>query len=126
MYIRVNANPKNLGTDDCVIRACAILLFDGDWDMAYSILSSIGFKQKKTPCSNSVLNECMISRGFKRAILSDSCPDCVTFGEFAETHLNGDYLLCSGTHVAPVLAAGRLMDAWDSSDEIVAYYYYLP
>ena len=46
----------------------------------------------------------------------------MTFEEFATAHPNGLYVVGTGSHVA-VVRDGVLLDNWDSSDEIVSYYF---
>jgi hypothetical protein len=50
-------------------------------------------------------------------------PEVMTFEEFAKAHPDGQlYVVATGSHVA-VIRDETLYDNWDSSEEIIAYYF---
>lgn len=122
MYRYFNPNPlQRKGVGDCTIRAIAKAL-DKSWDSGYIDLASQGFFMKDMPSSNVTLNSYLHSKGFRRYAISNLCPDCYTFKDFANDHKNGIYILGTGSHVA-CIQAGIIWDAWDSSTEVPEYYW---
>lgn len=75
------------------------------------------------PSSDSVWGAVLRRYGFKRQAIPDLCPDCYTARDFTEDHPTGTFVLAFGGHVATV-RDGKLLDSWDSSNEIPNYYYY--
>lgn len=121
-YSYFNPNPyQRKGIGDCTVRAIAKAT-DSTWDSAYIDLASQGFFLKDMPSSNAVLNAYLHSRGFRRYAISNLCPDCFNFKDFADEHKKGIYILGTGTHVA-CIKDGRIWDAWDSSMEIPLMYW---
>lgn len=122
MYQKYNPNPlkrKNIG--DCSVRALAKAL-NTTWDSAYIELASHAFFMKDMPSSNAVIGSYLHSKGFRRYVIPNICPDCYSFEDFAHEHDKGTYIVCTGTHVA-CIKDGDLYDAWDSSDEVVLFYW---
>ena len=122
MFIEYNPNPTGRRVGDCAVRAIAKAL-NIDWETAYAIMAKNGFEMGDMPSSNSVWGAVLRQHGFYRFNLSDSCPDCYTFADFAKDNPKGVFVLGTGTHVATVID-GNLMDAWDSSHEPVAFVWY--
>jgi hypothetical protein len=81
-----------------------------------------GYEIGDMPSSNAVLNSYLRSKRFRRNVVSNLCPDCYTFSDFAREHPKGTYIVCTGTHVA-CIKDGIIYDSWDSSDEVVIFYY---
>jgi len=122
MYIYTNPNPSNRKTGDCVIRAIAILT-NSSWEQAYMDLCKEGLLQADLPNANSVWASFLRKFGYERDVISNSCPDCYTIEDFAYDHPQGRYAVCTGSHVVAVMD-GDIYDAWNSSNEIPAYYFY--
>lgn len=122
MFIYTNTNPIGKKTGDCVIRAISILT-DTSWEEVYIELCMEGLLQADMPNANSVWGSYLRGLGYKRESIPNTCPDCYTIGDFAIDHPYGKYAVCTGTHVVAVVD-GDILDAWDSSREIPAYYYY--
>ena len=122
MYIHVNPNPKNKNTGDCAIRAIAIIM-DMSWDEAYIELCTEGLYMSDLPNANSVWSAYLMRHGFKRDVIPNTCPDCYTIADFCRDHPTGEYVVCTGSHVVAVID-GSVYDAWDSSNEVPAYYFY--
>ena len=115
-------NPNRLGrrVGDCSVRAiCAAL--DIDWDTAYWDIAEKGYVLADMPSSNAVWGAVLRDHGFKRYVIPNSCPDCFTAGDFCRENRHGIYVLGFNQHVATV-KDGRLLDSWDSSNEIPQYY----
>ena len=122
MWVRCNPNPVGRETGDCVIRAiCAVT--GQDWDTTYTAAALQGYILKDMPSANHVWRAYLKSRGFKMAVIPDTCPDCYTVGDFAGEHKKGVYLLGTGQHAVAVID-GAVCDTWDSRQEIPIYYFY--
>jgi hypothetical protein len=122
MFIYTNPNPTEQMTGDCVIRAIAIIT-SSTWEKAYIDLCAEGLELADLPNSNKVWGAYLKKLGFKREIISNSCPDCYTIEDFCKEYPYGDYVVCTGSHVVAVMD-GLIYDAWDSSHETPLYYYY--
>lgn len=114
-----NPNPAGRKVGDCSVRAVSAAL-GVDWETAYALMAVAGFNMGDMPSSNSVWGAVLRQHGFYRFNLPDACPDCYTFGDFAKDNPNGVFVVGTGTHVATIID-GKLMDAWDSSNEPVAF-----
>lgn len=117
-----NPNPRHKrSVGDCSVRAISKAL-NIPWETAYLDLASEGFELGDMPSSNSVIDSYLRSKGFRKYAIPNDCPNCYTFNDFAEEHFRGRFLVCTGTHIAAIVDS-ILWDSWDSSDEIVIYYY---
>ena len=74
------------------------------------------------PSSNRVWNEYLKSKGYKRYIIPDTCPDCYTVEQFAQDYPDGTFVVKSDNHVATIID-GNLFDAWDSSRRVPLWYW---
>lgn len=120
-FVMTNPNPHNNLTGDCVVRAICIAE-DRSWDDVYLDLMAKGFETKDMIESNALWSSYLHGLGYTRHIIPDTCPDCYTFGDFANDHPTGRYILGTGTHVAAVID-GAIMDSWDSSSKVPIYYW---
>lgn len=121
-YIFYNPNPRGLLTGDCVIRAiCAVT--GQDWDTTYTAAALQGYVLKDMPSANHVWRAYLKSKGFKAAIIPNTCPDCYTVGDFADEHKKGVYILGTGVH-AVAIVDGAVCDTWDSRNEVPIWYFY--
>ena len=120
-YIHYNPNPKGVLVGDCVIRAISKLT-EKDWDSVYVDITLQGFVMKDMPSSNSVWGSYLTSKGYRRGVIPNTCPDCYTVRNFCEDRPYGRFLLSIGTHVVTVVD-GDYYDSWDSGNEIPVYYY---
>ena len=114
-------NPSGKAVGDCVVRAISVALGES-WDKTYIALALHGFLLKDLPNSDSTWGSYLISNGFKRRAIPDSCPDCFTVGDFAVENPKGTYVLGTGTHAVAIID-GTVMDAWDSTHETPIFYY---
>lgn len=122
MWVEFNNNPTGRKVGDCAVRAISVAL-DVPWETAYAMMCMNGFAMGDMPSSNSVWGAVLRQNGFYRFNLSDTCPDCYTFADFARDNPSGTFVLGTGTHVATIID-GKLIDAWDSSHEPVAFVWY--
>lgn len=121
MFIFYNPNPANKLVGDCVIRAISKLT-NQDWESTYLDICAQGLKMHDMPSSNRVWERYLISKGFKRTLLPDTCPDCYTVRDFCDDYSIGKFLLAIGTHVVAV-EDGDYYDTWDSGNEIPMFYW---
>lgn len=120
MYVFWNNNPKGLKIGDCVVRAISTALKQ-NWEKTYMDLCIEGFMFADMPNSNAVWESYLRSKGYKKYILPDTCPECYTINQFAIDHPSGSYIVATGSHVVCV-ENGKIKDNWDSSNEVPTYY----
>ena len=120
-YIEYNPNPSKKLVGDCVIRGITKVT-NSDWKSVYIDILLQGYKMNDMPSSNSVWGAYLYSKGFRRYVIPNTCPDCYTVKDFCRDHLKGVYLLATGSHVIAV-EDGNYYDTWDSGDEIPIYYW---
>ena len=120
-YVYYNPNPNSKSVGDCVVRAIAKAT-GRSWDQAYLELCIQGFLMKDFGDSNQVWDSYLRGCGFKRRIISNTCPNCYTIMDFCYDHPFGIYVLATGNHVVAVID-GEYYDSWDSGNEIPIYYY---
>lgn len=121
MYIHFQDNPLGKSVGDCSVRAISNVL-EMSWEQTYIELCLQGFIMADMPSSNSVIDAYLRSKGFKKSIIPNTCPECYTIADFADDHPYGVYLLATGEHVVSVVD-GAYYDSWDSGDEVPIYYY---
>lgn len=119
MFVQCNPNPRWKRLDDCVVRAIAIAE-DREWRGVYRELCEVGDELYMMPSTNACWDKLLTRHGWKKSIAY--CPPCLTVAEFAEHNPYGVFLLATGSHVVAV-RDGDWLDAWDSGDEVIAYYY---
>lgn len=117
MYEFVNVNPCKKRLGDCVVRALSLAL-NQSWYRTAIDLCIEGLIQCDIQNSNAVWHTYLLSKGFKKYPILDT----MAFEEFAIAHSKGLYVVGTGSHVA-VVRDGVILDNWDSSDEIVSYYF---
>ena len=121
-WIPYNPNPRSQAVGDCAIRAVAKAT-DQSWQAAYSDLVIQGYRYSDLPNANYVWGSYLRRKGFKRALIPDSCPDCYTIADFAYDHPKGMYVVSTGNHVVAV-NDGDYFDSWDSGNEAPIMYWY--
>lgn len=121
MYIYYNNNPSGAKIGDCVVRAISAALSQ-KWQKTYIDLCIEGYIHSDMPNSNTVWSSYLIKHGFKQKFVPDTCPACYTISKFAENHKHGIYIVATGTH-AVCVKNGDILDNWNSSNEIVSYYF---
>ena len=121
MFVLYNANPDQLITGDCTIRAIAKLT-GKEWETVYAGVCAKGYEMKRMPEDNPVWGAYLKEQGYKRHTLPDTCPDCYTVAEFCRDYPAGKYILATGSHVVAV-ENGDHYDTWDSANETPIYYW---
>lgn len=97
MFIEYNPNPKAKRVDDCVIRAITKIM-DIDWDTAFLGVVSVAYAEKNMPSINDIWGKYLLSKGFTKHIIPNTCPHCYTVRDFTEEHQYGKYILATGSH----------------------------
>lgn len=120
-YVYFNPNPYNQRVGDCAVRAVAKAV-GKDWEDSYIGLCAEGLAYKDMPSSNYVWGMYLRKYGFEQKMIPSICPNCVTVEKFAQDHPIGRYVLACQNHVV-CLDSGDWYDAWDSSNEVVLYYF---
>ena len=120
-FVLFNENPKGKRVGDCAVRAISKAL-GKDWEDAYIGLCSEGLMYGDMPSANYVWGMYLRKYGFEQKMISSICPHCTTVSQFAKDHPTGRYVLACQNHVVCV-DSGNWYDSWDSSDEIVLYYF---
>ena len=120
-YRYYNPNPTGIATHDCVIRAISAVL-DISWDDAFDLIADRAKAMGQTMDDNAVYGSLLRQRGFVRAIIPNSCPDCYTAEDFALEHPHGVYVLGFDGHVAAIIE-GEIWDSWNSSRLVPTYYW---
>ena len=121
-YIYYNPNPWHLSTEDCAPRALSAVL-GISWLDAYDMLCDNGRKMGLMPSNKAVMWAILKMRGFNRRMLSNRCPDCYSVSNFAEDNQRGTFVLATDSHVVTVID-GNWLDAWDSGNQIITYFWY--
>ena len=121
-FVYRNPNPVNNLVGDCVIRGISILL-EKPWEFVYIEIVAQGYSMYDMPSSNEVWGAYLKSQGFKKKIITNSCPNCYSVREFCKDHPIGRFLLATGSHVITVID-GDYFDTWNSGDEVPIYYFY--
>ena len=106
---------------DCVLRAIS-RIEQISWEQAFVEIITEAYRLYDMPSSNYVWGSYLKSKGYVRHNLPDTCPDCYTLLNFCNDHPKGKYLVATGTHLVAV-ENSNVYDSWDSSDEIVTFYY---
>lgn len=120
-YSFFNQNPAGKQVGDCTIRAISKATGQS-WEETYAGLAIQGFLMSDMPSANSVWGAYLRSKGFKRTVIPNTCPDCYTVSAFAREHPKGIYILALSNHVVCVVD-GIYYDAWDSGNEIPLFYW---
>ena len=121
MFIEKNLNPLKKRTDDCVVRAIALAL-GIDWKSAYTMLCAHGLKFSDMFSKNYVWADLLITLGFKRTSIPDTCPACYTVKDFTNEHPKGLFIVGTGDHVLTVID-GDYYDTFDSGSMIPIIYF---
>jgi hypothetical protein len=96
MYKKYNPNPEAARVGDCTVRALCKAL-NQDWDKTYLQLCIQGLLMADMPSANAVWGAFLSQNGFKRGIVSESCPVCYTVADFAAEHPHGVYVIALGS-----------------------------
>lgn len=120
-YQFYNPNPLNKSVGDCVVRAITKAL-DEDWYKIYSDLTVQGYALCDMPSSNSVWGQYLKSKGYRRYVIPNTCPDCYTIDDFCNDNPVGTFIVCTGSHVVTIID-GTIFDSWQSGSETPIFYW---
>lgn len=121
-WIYFNPNPTGQRVGDCVIRAISAVTGQ-DWNTTFTGVALQGYVLGDLPSSNHVWGAYLRSKGFKRAVIPNFCPDCYSVDDFANDHPRGKFVLGTGTHAVAVVD-GKVLDSWDSRGESPTYFFF--
>lgn len=116
-YSFINTNPKKKAVGDCVIRALSVAL-DKPWEEIYLDICAQGYKMADMPSANHVWGSYLREKGFDRMTAEPN----ITVREFCDKYNQGTYILGCDSHVLTAID-GHYLDAWDSGDETVVYFW---
>ncbi len=116
-----NPNPVNPTAGDCVIRAICKATGE-DWKTVYAKLSVEGMSKGEWANDNEVWDGYLLSLGYTRQSIPNTCPNCYTIAQFADDNPTGCYIVATGSHVATIIDS-VLYDSYDSSKKVPLYYY---
>ena len=120
-YIYDNPNPLDKMVGDCVVRA--ISLCEGlSWEEVYLSLCVMGFLEADMPSSNEITDKYLLSQGYTKKPIVNTCPNCYTVEQFCKDHPKGRFILGTGTHLVCSID-GNYIDAWDSGQKAIVYYF---
>lgn len=121
MYVYANVNPIKRDTDDCLVRAVAIL-FGYSWEKAYWDLCYRGALVYDMPNKDSTFSLYMKEKGFKREAIPNTCPACYSVVDFCIDHPKGEYILLTRDHAVAVID-GCYYDTTDSGSLTPQFYW---
>ena len=121
MWVNYNPNPIARRVIDCSVRAlCAVT--GRDWEDIYWQLCALGGQMCNMPSGNETWGAFLRRDGWRRYAVPNTCPECYTVRDFARDHPAGRYVVCTNGHALAVIE-GDVWDTWDSSDEVVLFYW---
>ena len=121
MFKFYNPNPLNKRVGDCTVRAISKLL-DQSWEETYTGLTVEGFCFCDMPSANAIWGSYLKNKGFERCIIPNDYPDFYSVEDFCKDNPKGRFLLTLSSHVVTIID-GCAFDTWDSSGEVVIYYW---
>ncbi len=121
MYQYYQPNPRQIRTDDCVIRMLTKAL-NVDWETAsiYAVIQQI--RDADIFTKNYVWGNLLLRNGYTRHAIPDTCPSCYTVKDFCRDHALGMFALGTGDHTLMVVD-GDYYDSFDSGDMVPIVYY---
>ena len=121
MWIYANPNPCRQEEPDCVVRAISIAT-GKTWRKVHRDLCLMSSENCTMPSVNWLWEMYLKKNGFRKFLLPESCPECVTVREFAMRFPEGTYVIGTGSHAVCVID-GDWYDTWDSGDETPTYFF---
>lgn len=106
-----NANPLNVFTDDCTIRAISVA--EGtSWDECYGKLSYLAGQEGK------ILNDVNFIENYLDKKYPRQCYDNVTVGEFSKMCPKGHFVVTMRNHIVAIID-NVIVDTFDCSNTIM-------
>ena len=121
MWIKANPNPCKKEVPDCVIRAIAIAL-NLSWYQVSDELYDVARNDCSVSSDDNVWGHYLYLKGFEPFLLPRDCPRCITIGMFTEIFPIGTYIIGTGSHAVAIID-GNFFDSWDSSNEVVSFFW---
>ena len=121
MWIYANPNPCRQEEPDCVVRAISIAT-GKTWDEVHCDLCRLSHEKCTMPSVNWLWELYLKQMGYEKLLLPSNCPSCTTIREFCKRYPKGTYIVATGNH-AVCVKSGNIFDTWDSSDEVITYYF---
>lgn len=121
MWIKANPNPCRQEEPDCVVRAISIATGQ-TWDKVHWDLCVLSHERCTMPSVNWLWEIYLRQNGFRKFVLPDICPSCMTVRQFCEDFPEGTYVIGTGSHAICAID-GDYYDLFDSGDSIGSYYF---
>ena len=121
MWVYANPNPCRQEEPDCVVRAISIAT-GKPWGEVHWDLCVLSHERCTMPSVNWLWELYLKRNGFRKFLMPERCPECVTVREFCKRYPEGTYIIGTGSHAVAVMD-GDYYDAWDSGDEIPSYFF---
>lgn len=118
MYVYYNANPSANRVGDCTVRAIAKAT-EQSWETVYLNMCIHGLMLHDMPSANHVWGDYLERLGWERKPIEQRH---YTVADFCKDHPKGAYILAISGHVVAAVD-GNHFDTWQSSDEIVVYFW---
>ena len=115
-YEYLNMNPRNLLSEDCLIRAVA-LVTEQSWEQTIRELTELGIKKSRVCNDSKLMPDYLESKGFKAMPEPrDAYNKKMTIKEFLCANPEfKDFICFAGSHHVTAVKDGKVRDIWDSS-----------
>lgn len=117
-YEYTNLNPKNRLSEDCVIRAVA-LVTGQTWEQTIRELTELGIKNSYVCNDSKLFPKYLELKGFRQMNEPrDYFNKKMSIKEFLQEHPEYDTFLCvAGSHHVTAIKNGKVRDVWNSSNQ---------
>lgn len=120
--IKLNLNPKERKTGDCVVRAIAYAT-QKSWDDVYKRLCDIGFKMKRMPNEKQVYEKYLEEVGWTKCKQPRRWDNTkYTIDEFCKEFPKGVYVVSMANHLTAI-ADREIVDTWNCGRKSVGNYF---
>lgn len=121
-FERLNLNPKNRKTSDCVIRAISYA-FGQSWEDTFQDLCKIGLELKSMPNDKLVYSAYLADQEWAKQKMPRFADNSrYTIKEFLAENPQGTFILSIANHLT-VAKDGVLVDTWNCSHKSVGNYW---
>lgn len=123
-FNKLNLNPKDNRSGDCVIRAIAYATKE-TWEDTYRNLAEFGIKQGRILNEKQCYSKYLKKLGWnKQKAIRDQNNKRITINELAKTLPEGVYIVHTKRHLT-IIDNGQVVDNWDTRFELSGIYYSL-